>query len=345
MLECGMRKILYASYLIVFILNTACQSVGPSGVNGSGSGQAGSHNIEWDHQLSTAIHAQESVEYAVVEHFKIVNHGPGTPSRHNLWVALIQDLPPYQEVEQTSISTGEYRIFSDEYSNSIAEFDLGDLSPGQAISLDIAYRLKVHKLEYDLSKCTGSMPSIFLSPELFIESDNPQIRSLSAELAQGHSNPCEWARSIFNYIGDNLIYTYNGKDWGAQAALGEMGSDCSEYSDLMVALSRAAGIPAVYLEGLVYLEPGSEALARREHAWLEVYLPGIGWAPMDPTMGRSLSQRESFFAANSPDHIIVTRGRNPSALRGGSYFSHIYWPGPSADIKIEEFSWQITPIE
>jgi transglutaminase-like putative cysteine protease len=111
----------------------------------------------------------------------------------------------------------------------------------------------------------------------------------------------------------------------------------------MIALSRAAGIPARYLEGVLYLEPATEALARREHAWLEVYLPDIGWTTMDPTMGRSLGMRDKYFAANSPDHIIVTRGRNPSALRGASYFTHIYWPGPSAEIKIEEFGWQITP--
>ena len=65
---------------------------------------------------------------------------------------------------------------------------------------------------------------------------------------------------------------------------------------------------------------------------------------MDPTLGRSLLLRDKYFAANIPDHIIVTRGRNPSALRGASYYTHLYWPGPSAEIKIEDFGWQITPL-
>jgi hypothetical protein len=64
---------------------------------------------------------------------------------------------------------------------------------------------------------------------------------------------------------------------------------------------------------------------------------------MDPTLGRSLLLRDKYFAANNTDHIIVTRGRNPSALRGGNYYTHIYWPGLSTEIKIEYFGWEITP--
>jgi transglutaminase-like putative cysteine protease len=124
-----------------------------------------------------------------------------------------------------------------------------------------------------------------------------------------------------------------------------MGADCTEYAALMVALSRAAGIPARYLEGVSFLDEKTSGLARLEHAWLEVYLPGIGWTPMDPTLGRSSIFREQYFAAYSPDRIIVTRGSSPSALRGASYYSHIYWPGNSTVIKIKDFGWSITPSE
>ena len=41
---------------------------------------------------------------------------------------------------------------------------------------------------------------------------------------------------------------------------------------------------------------------------------------MDPALGGLLVNRETYFARIKPDHIIVTRGRNPSVLRGGSYW-------------------------
>ncbi|MEJ2750589.1 MAG: hypothetical protein P8183_22195, partial [Anaerolineae bacterium] len=65
---------------------------------------------------------------------------------------------------------------------------------------------------------------------------------------------------------------------------------------------------------------------------------------MDPTLGRSSLFRAQYFAHNTPGHIIVTQGRNPSTLRGSSYWSHLYWPGGAADIEVEDAGWQIVPL-
>lgn len=273
----------------------------------------------------------------------LVNEGPGEPSRQNLWVALITDVSPYQTVSKIAIAPENYRVFSDEYGNQIAEFDLSRMPAGAEIEVQIDYLVTVNRLTYDLTVCEGELPGQFTFPELHIESNNPQVVSLADHLSQGKPTACEQVRAFYDYIGENLVYSYNGKDWGAQAALGEMGADCTEYASLMIALSRAAGIPARYLEGILYLGETTEELARTEHAWLEVYLPGVGWTPIDPTMGRSPLLREAYFAAYPPDHMIVTRGRHPSALRGASYYSHLYWPGQSTVIKVKDFGWMISP--
>jgi transglutaminase-like putative cysteine protease len=147
-------------------------------------------------------------------------------------------------------------------------------------------------------------------------------------------------RAFYDYIGENLVYTYNGANWGAQAALGPMGADCTEYSDLLVALSRASRIPARYFDGLLYLDNSTTSLAQTVHAWPDVYLPSAGWVAMDPTLGRSLINRDMYFAHYTPDHIIVTMGVNPSVLRGGSYWTHLYWPGNSTKIQVSG-DWKI----
>ena len=122
------------------------------------------------------------------------------------------------------------------------------------------------------------MPDEFTQPELHIESANPQIISLAEKLSKGKRTACEQVRAFYDYAGDKLLYTYNRQDWGAQATFGLMGSDCSEYASLVIALSRAESIPARYYEGLLYLEERSgnknEEIAQTEHAWLDVYLPG-----------------------------------------------------------------------
>ncbi len=287
----------------------------------------------------------ETKEYILQERMVLVNEGPGEPSKQNLWIALISDVPPYQDVLETTITPESYREVTDEYGNQFAEFDFSEMPAGTEIQIQIDYKINVNSLDYDLSECLGELPDFFTTPELHVESNNPQIIELAEELSVGKKSACDQVRAFYDYIGDNLVYSFNGNNWGAQAALGEMGADCTEYASLMMALSRAAGIPARYIEGLYTSAEEGQSMARMEHAWLEVYLPGIGWTPMDPTLGRSSITREDYYAAMPPNHIIVTRGRSPSTLRGSSYFSHIYWPGNSTVIKVQEFGWSIAEME
>jgi transglutaminase-like putative cysteine protease len=143
----------------------------------------------------------------------------------------------------------------------------------------------VNELAYDLSACQGELPDGFIQPELHIESANPQIVALASQLSQAKRDACQQVRAFYDYIGDELVYTYNGENWGAQAALGPMGADCTEYASLLVALSRAQKIPARYFEGLLVLGDETRSLAQQEHAWADVYLPGVGWALDGPDPG------------------------------------------------------------
>ena len=284
-------------------------------------------------------------EYAVHQRLTLVNEGPGQPEKQNLWVALIQTVSPYQEVLSLEITPKEYVLVTDEYGNNYAEFDLSAHTAGTSKVVKIDYRLVVNELTYDLSTCEGESPELFTQPELHIESANPQIVTLASELSQGKKNVCQQVRAFYDYIGNELVYSYNRNDWGAQAALGQMGADCTEYTALLVALSRAQKIPARYFTGLIYLEKETKALARLEHAWADVYMPGIGWVAMDPTLGRSSIFRENYFAHHTAEHIIVSVGNNPSTLRGASYWTHLYWPGNSTKIRIEAAEWEIKPVE
>lgn len=287
----------------------------------------------------------QTVQYQVTQTFVLVNQGDGQPSKQNLWIALIGDVSPYQSVQSMEIAPSGYQLMTDEYGNRYAEFDLSDMSPGESIQIRLEYVVDVRALAYDLTECRGDTADEFTEAELHIESNNIQIVELSQKLSEDRGTVCEQIRAFYDYLGDNLVYSYNSADWGAQAALGEMGADCTEYASLLIALSRAAGIPARYLEGLWALGEKRRADARTEHAWVEVYLPGLGWTPMDPTLGRSSLRREAYFAQLPPEHIIVTVGRNPSTLRGSSYFTHLYWPGKSTEIRITEFDWLVTPAD
>lgn len=64
---------------------------------------------------------------------------------------------------------------------------------------------------------------------------------------------------------------------------------CQDFAHLMIALCRVVGIPARYVSGYFYIEnavSGSAADNTASHAWVECFLPGIGWVGYDPTHNR-----------------------------------------------------------
>ena len=73
-------------------------------------------------------------------------------------------------------------------------------------------------------------------------------------------------------------------------------------------------------------------------------MPGTGWVALDPTLGRALVNRDTYFAHYTPNHIIVTMGASPSVLRGSSYWTHLYWPGDSTKITASG-DWKVEPVE
>ena len=70
---------------------------------------------------------------------------------------------------------------------------------------------------------------------------------------------------------------------------------CRHYATAATALYRAMGIPARYTEGFaVKTQPGRKATvtAMERHAWVEVYIDGMGWIVIDATGGSDVPEEE-----------------------------------------------------
>jgi transglutaminase-like putative cysteine protease/predicted glutamine amidotransferase len=77
---------------------------------------------------------------------------------------------------------------------------------------------------------------------------------------------------------------------------------CQDFTNLFICLARLLGIPARYTCGYVYTGAVSENTAQSEasHAWVELYLPEVGWKGFDPTNG----------IMTQTDHVRVAHGRS-----------------------------------
>lgn len=61
---------------------------------------------------------------------------------------------------------------------------------------------------------------------------------------------------------------------------------CTHFATATTVLLRAANIPARYVTGyLAQVTPGQWSNVRMDdaHAWVEFYIPGVGWLPLEPT--------------------------------------------------------------
>ena len=62
---------------------------------------------------------------------------------------------------------------------------------------------------------------------------------------------------------------------------------CQDFSHVQIACLRALGLPACYVSGYLVTRPppGKPRLvgADASHAWLAVFVPALGWLPLDPT--------------------------------------------------------------
>lgn len=302
-----------------------------------------SPNIETQENKAEIL---SSRKFDIKQTIELTNDGPGDSSRIVIWVAMIQTIEPYQRVTRTRISPEEYKTVKDEHGNLYAEIEFTDVPVGETRIVELSYELTAHRIRFDIQECGSETVNEYLHAETFIESDSIRIVEAASLLKQDVSDLCEAARDIYDYVGDEIYYSqYSAKDLGALAALEKGEGDCTEFSDLFIALSRASGIPARFLEGVTCCTENGYQAGENKHDWAEVYLPGTGWVPVDPTWGRHPNKRELYFASMTPDHIIVTQGRNLETLGGYHYYYYRYfWEDQSTNVSSTE-TWSILGSE
>ena len=61
---------------------------------------------------------------------------------------------------------------------------------------------------------------------------------------------------------------------------------CQDFAHVLIALSRACGIPTRYASGYIFRGSAATLGAEASHAWAEAYLPPHGWVGFDPTNDR-----------------------------------------------------------
>ena len=127
-------------------------------------------------------------------------------------------------------------------------------------------------------------------------------------------SPAATARAIYDWVVDNVEYKKIGTGWGNGDtfwACNERYGNCTDFHALFISLARSEGIPARFEIGFPIPRDRSQGDIGGYHCWVQVYLPGEGWIPIDASeASKHPEQRELLYGGQPADRIHFTTGRD-----------------------------------
>lgn len=125
-----------------------------------------------------------------------------------------------------------------------------------------------------------------------------RVSQLAHELAANAPTRYAQVAAIEAYLRTHETYSLNspvpgpGQDAVYDFLFRDHTGFCEQFASATAVMLRTLGVPARVVTGLAYGTPeGNTRLltAADAHAWVEVFYPGIGWTPTDPTAGVALA--------------------------------------------------------
>ncbi|MGF1570247.1 MAG: transglutaminase domain-containing protein [Nodosilinea sp.] len=175
----------------------------------------------------------------------------------------------------------------------LASFRFETLAPQERHLFGWKALVEVYGLKYQFTprqlETIPALPPEF-GPRYLIDDDElamdtPAIQAAARESVGTETNLLRQVLSIRNYVYDKLSYAVTPAIDTPDVVLERGRGSCGEYVGLLLALMRLNGVacrtvgrykcPAHADQPGIYLEPDFN------HVWIEFYIPGWGWVPME----------------------------------------------------------------
>lgn len=157
----------------------------------------------------------------------------------------------------------------------------------------------------DLSNAATDYPGWVSQRYLSLpDSISPRTTELARELTASSSNPYEQARAIEAYLRNTIVYDESvtappdDADVVDYVLFERQRGYCEYYASAMAVMLRTLGVPSRVAVGFFPGDYDEEQQGfvyrqRNAHAWVEVFFPGYGWIPFEPTASQPLRDEDS----------------------------------------------------
>ncbi|MBM4320271.1 MAG: hypothetical protein FJ125_09980, partial [Deltaproteobacteria bacterium] len=263
------------------------------------------------------------------------NSGPAVLGDVAIFIALPGRKETQEVLKVTPFPAGTSPAqVADASGQSYWRFSTPSLPPGEEATAGFQADVVLRKVRWFVdprqvrppAEIPADVKTRFLRDQSKYDLEHPKIKEKAAAIVGSEKNPYIAFLRIYHYVIDNMEYQIEG-GWNAAPLLLERKTgSCSEYTILLVALLRAAGIPARYV-GSVVLRGEDASVDLVFHRWAEVFIPGLGWLPVDANRGDVQWPAEQAEGVGLLDasFLITTEGGGDSEIIGWSYNSIARW--------------------
>jgi len=205
------------------------------------------------------------------------------PNTLYLWIPIPVNSPSQRNVRLISRNIEPFL----ENHRGVSLYKLNNLTSGTNHSVNLSFRLEVYAVESNVRSQAIRQESTPLSAlhtqsTALIPGNDQQIINTVNSIIGREQNPHVRARLIYNWIISNMQITKNLPSLNDPvAALEQRQADPYTSALLYTAMLRAAGVPCIPIAGVIIDQNGNTI----RHYWAEFWIDGLGWLPVDPSMG------------------------------------------------------------
>ena len=148
-----------------------------------------------------------------------------------------------------------------------------------------------------------------------VPADTDELVDLYKQIVGKEKNYYKRAKLIYDYMCDNYSITKKNRknDADPMDLITKEKGDAYDFTIIYAALLRTAGIPCVVNSGILI----NQNLTTQNHWWVDFYMPGVGWIPVDIALGAgmeykpwngNIDAREYYFGNMDSHRVTFSRG-------------------------------------